>query len=72
MSLFRLHWVGAWTYWILLFGVFAGFPLFVWAIRLALKAEEEHDHAPAAVGPEGTVCGGGFSDEASSEQVTGA
>jgi hypothetical protein len=39
MSLFRLDWVGAWTFWILLFGVFAAFPLSVMAIWLALKAD---------------------------------
>jgi len=39
MSLFRLSWVGAWTFWVLLVGVFAGFPLLVLAMWLALKAE---------------------------------
>jgi hypothetical protein len=39
MSLFRPHWVGAWTFWILLFGVVAGFPLLGLAIWFAVKAE---------------------------------
>ncbi|MGH3494642.1 MAG: hypothetical protein ACRDQ1_15605, partial [Sciscionella sp.] len=43
MSLFRLNWIGAWTFWILLVGVFTGFPLLVLAIWLALKAEQGHD-----------------------------
>ena len=43
MSLFRLSWVGAWTFWVLLVGVFAGFPLLVVAVWLALKAEHAHD-----------------------------
>ncbi len=42
MSLFRLSWVGAWTFWVLLVGVFAGFPLLVLAIWLALKDEQTH------------------------------
>lgn len=40
MSLFRLTWVGAWTFWVLLLGVFAGFPLLVLAFWLALRAEQ--------------------------------
>lgn len=47
MSLFRLSWVGTWTFWVLLIGVFAGFPLLVLAVWLALKAEEENRDEPS-------------------------